>query len=204
MTANTNRNTINDLLAYHRWANQAILGRCRLLSDEQLDHEEPMGWGTLRKTLYHVWAAESLWLSRWKGVSPTSFEVEDRVPIQELAARFEVLHAARDGVRAAESPADLSRVVNYRNLAGVQGSIPLVHLVMHIVNHAVHHRAQALHLLKLNGVRIPGGLDYIFYRIAVPTIAMPAPSRERMRGYGLEVGDAVTSPTPHSPELVPR
>jgi uncharacterized damage-inducible protein DinB len=179
-------NTINDLLEYHHWANQKLLERCRALSDEQLDREEPIGPGTLRKTLCHVWAAETLWLSRWKGASPTSFEIEEGVPAEKLASRFEMLHAARNGFLAEENPADLSRVIQYRNLAGKEGSNPLVDLVMHVLNHAVHHRAQAIHFLKLSGVKIPGGLDYIFYRIAAPTIAMPESSRERFRGYGLE------------------
>jgi len=196
------RDTITDLLAYHGWANQKLLDRCRSLTNEQLDREEPIGPGTLRKTLYHVWGAETLWLSRWKGVSPTSFNVEEGVPIDELAARFEMLHAARDGFLAEEKPPDLSRIVTYRNLAGVEGSQPLLDLLMHVINHAVHHRAQAIHFLKLSGVKIPGGLDYIFYRIAAPTIEMPEASRERFRGYGLEVGESLAAPVKHSPELV--
>jgi len=196
------RATIGDLLAYHRWANGKLLGLCRPLDDDQLDREEPIGPGSLRKTLFHVWAAESLWLSRWKGTSPTSFPVEDGIPIDELAARFEMLHAARDAFLVEENPKDYSRVVPYRNLAGEAYTNSLVNLLMHVLNHAVHHRAQMMHFLKLNGVKIPGGLDYIFYRIAVPTVAMPEPQRERLKGFGLEVGESLAPAIFHSPELL--
>jgi uncharacterized damage-inducible protein DinB len=196
------RDTIADLLAYHRWANGKLLGLCRPLTDEHLDREEPIGPGSLRKTLFHVWAAESLWLSRWKGNSPTSFPIEEGVPIDELHARFEMLHAARNGFLAEENPKDYSRIVSYRNLAGEAFANPLVNLIMHVVNHAVHHRAQAIHFLKLSGVKIPGGLDYIFYRIAVPTVAMSDAMREILRGFGLEVGDSLSPAVAHSPDLL--
>src|SRR5215207_1594778 len=194
--------TIADLLAYHQWANGKLFGLCRPLTDEQLDREEPIGPGSLRKTLFHVWAAESLWLSRWKGNSPTSFPIEDGVPIDELHARFEMLHAARNGFLAEEDPRDLSRIVSYRNLAGEAFANPLVNLILHVVNHAVHHRAQALQFLKLAGVTTPGGLDYIFYRLARPTVESPEASRRTFRGFGLEFGDSLSPAIGHSPEII--
>lgn len=194
--------TIADLLAYHQWANGKLFGLCRPLAAEQLDREEPIGLGSLRKTLYHVWAAESLWLSRWKGTSPTSFPIEDGVPIDELHARFEMLHAARNGFLTEENPKDYSRIVSYRNLAGEAFANPLVNLIMHVVNHAVHHRAQAMHFLKLSGVKIPGGLDYIFHQIANPTVAMPETMKEKLRSFGLEVGDSLSPAHRHAPELI--
>src|SRR5262249_19584729 len=104
MSSNAVHSTIVDLLAYHAWANRKLLDRCRSLTDEQLDREEPIGPGSIRKTLYNVWAAESLWLSRWKGVSPASFPKEDGLSIEELAARGDMLHAARDGFLHEERP----------------------------------------------------------------------------------------------------
>lgn len=198
----TTQDTIRDLLAYHRWANGRLFGYCQSLSNEQLDREEPIGPGSLRKTLYHLWGAEFLWLSRWKGNSPTSFPAEEGVPVNELAARFERVHTERDAFLADESTADYSRIVSYRTLAGDPYTNPLVTLLMHVLNHAVHHRAQAVHFLKLNGVKIPGGLDYIFYRIAVPTVAMSDASTQRLKGFGLEVGDSLSPAVNHSPELI--
>ena len=202
MTAVAVPSTIADLLAYHRWANRKLLHLCRPLSDAQLDREEPIGPGSLRKILAHMWAGESVWLSRWKEVSPTAFPADETPTVDELDARYDMLHAAREGFLHEESPPDLSRVISYRTFAGDAYSNPLTELLMHVVNHGVHHRAQAMYLLKLNGVTIPGGLDYIFYRIAVPTVKMPESARERMRGYGLEVGDSLLPAFRHAPELV--
>lgn len=195
------RTNFADLHNYHRWATRKLLRLCQGLPDAQLDREEPIGLGSLRATLHHVWGAEFLWLSRWKGVSPTSFPTEKDVPIAELERRFAAVDEEREALLRDETE-DFSRVVHYKNLAGEAFSAPLSSLMLHVVNHGVHHRAQALHYLKLVGVTVPGGLDYIFYRLAVPTVDSPQTSREKFRSYGLDMGDEPEGAIAHSPELI--
>ena len=179
--------TLPDLFAANRWAHRKLFELARPLRDAALDREESIGLGTLRKTLFHVWGAEQLWLRRWNGESPSSLPAEEKISIDELADRFEQVHSERDAFLRAEAANDYARVIDYRTLAGEPFSNSLVGLALHVANHAVHHRAQALHFLKLAGAVVPGGLDYLFYRLAYPTIDSEPDGVAACRKHGLEM-----------------
>ena len=49
------------------WANEQLLGRCRALADEQLELTVPGTYGSIRKTLAHIVAAEEGYLVRLLG-----------------------------------------------------------------------------------------------------------------------------------------
>jgi uncharacterized damage-inducible protein DinB len=78
-------------------------------------------------------------------------------------------------------------MVRYRNSQGSEYANPLGDLLLHVANHGIHHRAQALNFLKRCGRTVPGGLDYIFYKLARPTVQQEAATVERLRAYGLEI-----------------
>jgi uncharacterized damage-inducible protein DinB len=194
--------TFADLHAYHRWATRKLLALCKPLTGDQLDFAQPMGPGSLRATLYHIWGAEFLWLSRWKGESPTSFPIDKTVTIDQLERLFAETDAEREAFLKTEAHNGFSRILEYRTLAGDAYSNRLSDLMLHVVNHGVHHRAQCLQFLKLAGVSVPGGLDYAFFRLANSTVELDEPSKRSCRAFGLEVGDAASPPVSHSPDLL--
>lgn len=51
---------IDSLFADNDWANARILKLADGLNDKQLDLQREMGFGSLRATLFHIWAAEHL------------------------------------------------------------------------------------------------------------------------------------------------
>ncbi len=174
-----------DLEAYHGWAMGKVLDRCRILERSALTTEMPLGPGSLLATLQHMATAERVWLARWRhqpftGIpsSPDSLE------------RLESLFAACAAERAGwfESDPDIfSTKIQYKDLTGGSNEQRLGDLVVHVFNHAVHHRAQVVHFLKRYGQTFPGGVDYIFFRIAKPTILLRAEVAAGCRQWGLEV-----------------
>src|SRR5690606_38104896 len=62
---------LRDLFAYKRWASHRIVGAAAKLGDEALDRDLGSSFPSVRATLAHVLSAEWVWLSRWKGTSPT-------------------------------------------------------------------------------------------------------------------------------------
>ena len=73
-------NTLRDLFRHSDWAGQRVLEGASRLPDEQLDREFPMGFATLRKTLWHIYGAEHIWMQRLRGQRPTRFAPEEDRP----------------------------------------------------------------------------------------------------------------------------
>ena len=60
------------------------------------------------------------------------------------------------------SAADFERVVKYTLRVGATGEQPLGQLIVHLVNHGTHHRAETGLLLERMG-RSPGDIDYVLF-----------------------------------------
>ena len=178
-----------DLEAYHAWANRKVLEQCGTLDQPALNATLPMGLGSAIATLQHMAGAERLWLDRWQGTSPNTMPTMPAT-IPELEATFASLAKERMTWFKNDPTVFLSSI-QYRLLNGDQNEQSLGELVLHVLNHAVHHRAQVVHFLKHQGKVFPGGLDYIFYRIARPTILLRPETAAGCRHWGLEVGTEV-------------
>ena len=81
----------------------------------------------------------------------------------------------------------LTQSCTYTNLKGTSYNEPLRSLLLHVANHGIHHRAQALSFLKSFGRTIRGGLDYLFFRFAYPHIQQEPAAADAMRQFGLEL-----------------
>ena len=175
-----------DLEAYHAWANRKVLEQCSTLDQAALNATLPMGLGSAIATLQHMAGVERLWLDRWKGTSPNTMPTMPTT-IPELEETFASL--AHERMTWFEShPNVFLSSISYTFLNGEQNEQSLGELVLHVLNHAVHHRAQVVHFLKHQARVFPGGLDYIFYRIAKPTILLRPEIADGCRHWGLEVG----------------
>ncbi len=58
----------------------------------------------------------------------------------------------------------LQAPVRYTNTQGTPYSLPLVHLMRHVVNHASYHRGQLVTMLRLLGVE-PVATDMVLYHM---------------------------------------
>lgn len=178
---------IDSLYAYNDWANSRIFQLAEGLTDDQLDDQREMGFGSLRATMFHIWAAEQLWLQRWLNHPNPTFSVESQgTPMEDIASKLHEVSVQRAALIESERSSDWSRVVDYRDLRGNPHSNQLLDLMLHVANHGIHHRAQALHFLKQHGRKQAGGIDYLFYRIAYPSTPLIPEYIEPMRQFGLE------------------
>lgn len=201
-----NRATIiEDLYAANAWAWQRLLKLCEGLSDEQLDAPREMGFGSLRATLFHMFVSEQIWLERWKGVAWRPFPMQ---PSGESLGTINdgMLQVAceRQGLLNEERASGWRRLVTYRDSKGDEYRKPLDELLMHVANHGVHHRAQALNYLKSFGRTVPAGLDYLFYRLARPSVVQDDATVAPLRAFGLEINSAPGVEVIWDPERVRR
>lgn len=188
---------LEDLYRYNDWANDRIFALCRSLTDAQLDEPREMGFGSLRNTLFHILAAEEIWFERWNGDPWRPFQANaDGLPIVDIATRLHQVSERRQEMFERKRTGGWRRIVQYKDGKGREFNVVLGDLALHVANHGIHHRAQALSFLKSFGQTVPGGLDYIFYRFARPFIKQESSAVEALRQWGLDVetgsGDAVS------------
>ncbi len=186
-----------DFFRFNSWANQRLLRACQELSDLQLDERLEMGFGSLRGTLFHILAAEEIWLERWQSVPWRPFPMEPQgASLSEIGRRLEQVDQARQAFLEPHRETQFRATIEYRDSRGNAYQNPLDELLVHVANHGIHHRAQALNFLKRFGRPIPVGLDYILYRLAHPSVLQSESTQTHLEQFGLEI--AVREGTPVS------
>ncbi len=153
--------TLKQHLAYSAWASRRLVEAAAKLSEAELTRD----FGTTDKsvlgTLVHVFAADRVWLARVRGHVPGRFiDLEHDMKMSVLEADWPAVLTGwqeyLDGI------ADLTAPVSYKDLKGNAYATPLWQIVLHVVNHATHHRGQAVGFLRTMG-HPPPPLDLIFH-----------------------------------------
>ncbi|MEZ6241582.1 MAG: DinB family protein [Phycisphaerales bacterium] len=142
-------NPVEILLAHNHWATRNILDACTKLSDAELDKPFEMGVGSLRATMTHLLGALRGW-----GDLLADREQRERLeksgpysPVQLLELLDEI---AADVLESAESHPVDEIVTGER--AGKTYSFTRGAVLTHVTTHGMHHRAQALNMLRRLGV----------------------------------------------------
>lgn len=158
-----NLKSILTLYSYNAWANGRILLVTGLLTDLQFKRQPVAGLGSLRDILVHTLGAQWIWLSRWKGISPSSMPDPHEFPnLDSLRIRWTEIEGETQAFVQDLKEATLHREVAYTSLSGRAFSEPLWQLMLQQANHATQHRSEAAVLLTLFNFS-PGDLDYIYY-----------------------------------------
>jgi uncharacterized damage-inducible protein DinB len=137
---------------YHRWANRRLFDVAHSLGTEATGRDLGKHWSfpTLKAMFAHLCAADSVWLSRWKGQSPTRLLGDkDFASMADLREKWDALEAEQRAFVESLKDADLTRSVEYKNTEGAQFRVPLGPLLQHVVNHATHHRSEVATMLTI-------------------------------------------------------
>jgi uncharacterized damage-inducible protein DinB len=147
---------------YNRWASARLLEAAAGLSDGDLRRDFGTADKSIVGTLAHIYGADRVWLARVRGDAPQVLPGEE---FHDLAVLDPAWRAVSDGwtewARALDG-GDCTREIAYRDLKGNPWTRPLWELVMHVVNHATHHRGQVSGFLRAMG-QTPPALDLIIY-----------------------------------------
>ena len=159
---------IRDLYDYHRWANRRLFDVAAGLGDAVARN---MGaqWSfpTLKGMFAHIYGADNVWLTRWKGSSPGRLLGDADFPtVADLRTRWDALETEQRAFVDGLAEADLARPVVYKNTSGQEFRVALGPLLQHVVNHATHHRSEAATMITLiSGSPPDTGINT--YRVAV-------------------------------------
>jgi uncharacterized damage-inducible protein DinB len=152
------------IFAYSDWANERLFETALAVDDAALDTRIEMGRGSLRRTLMHIYVGERVWLARMQGNAEQPWlneAVNDGV-----ATIRDGWRETRDGRLAFVDGLTESRLADrlpYRDSKGGRFTATLGEMLYQCANHSVHHRAQAVNILR----RVGAGLVEMDYMIWV-------------------------------------
>lgn len=153
---------LSDFFKYNLWANLLLLDACAQLSDAQLDATMIGTYGSVRETLFHMFASEEGYAQHVSGTTPTPrLKEQDTFPgFEELRRRAQLSGEAL--IRFAEE-GELNRLLS---LDEETYEAPVMIVLIQAINHTVDHRSQIATLLSQQGIEAPG-LDGWLYNDAM-------------------------------------
>ena len=112
----------------------------------------------------HLLAAQKRWLNRVLGLPDFDIELwpsshEKQNNLDKIIA---VNHDAWINYLNTLAETDFEKTIEYKNSGGESFSNQLSDIIVQVINHGTHHRAQIGQLLKSGGYDLPG-TDYIFH-----------------------------------------
>lgn len=147
-----NKNDLQLLYEYNRWANFQTLAASAKLTEDQFTKDLSSSHRSVRDTLVHTLAAEWIWLARWNEVSPKALlNPLDFRDLGALRARWADVERDQTAFIEGITNESLESPVTYQNTKGEQWTYPLWQMMHHVVNHSSYHRGQVATMLRQLG-----------------------------------------------------
>ncbi|MGH7176756.1 MAG: DinB family protein, partial [Tepidisphaeraceae bacterium] len=173
--------TFRDLFRHDDWARDRLFDAAASLSDGQLDREFPLGMGSLRKTMIHIHEAMYWWTGICVGNEDLPEPPQDE-PLPSLRTRWLDTARDRDAVLTESQKRGALGTTKYTDRRASARTCAVGDILLHVYNHGVYHRAQAVNMLRHLGVK-PPKLDYIFMHFENASPTPPALSMQVVRRY---------------------
>jgi len=154
-----NREDVELLFEYDRWANQRVLQAASALSAEEFIRDLGGSYRSVRDTLAHIIAGEAGWLAYWKGPLVSAamlrefwerhnaeFHPDQFPTLSEVKAEWEVVE--REQREFVDGVTEESLIRTYPIRAA---QVSLAHLLQHLANHSTYHRGQVALMMRQLG-----------------------------------------------------
>lgn len=155
---------VKEYAKFNHWANQRYVHWLEGLSDELLTKEMPSSFPSLRLTFLHIWGAETIWLSRLQGVSPTVFLATTfKGSNAELFEGFMANTADFRNFILAQPDEYFTGTLAYTHTSGAEYNENTAEIILHCIQHSTFHRGQILTMARSLGQTDPPATDFIGY-----------------------------------------
>jgi uncharacterized damage-inducible protein DinB len=159
---------------YSAWASMRLVAAAADLTHEELTRDFKTADRSVLETLVHTFAADRLWLSRLSGSPHPGFITDADRHLTVLQNDWPALHAKWRVWAAGLTDSQVRDSLSYTDMKGRPWTEPVWQLVLHVVNHATHHRGQVSGFLRSMG-HPPPYTDLVYYYRDVTT-SLPTPS----------------------------
>jgi uncharacterized damage-inducible protein DinB len=145
---------IREVWDYHHWANGRLLDVTAALGEEAAGRAVGPQFSapSIREVFAHVYGADRFWLRQWRGEptgAPGPTYGLDFATLAELRRAWAELVAEQRDFIAKVGEADLGRVFMARGNDGVPSPRPFGMMLLHVPNHATHHRSEIATMLTM-------------------------------------------------------
>jgi uncharacterized damage-inducible protein DinB len=130
------------LTRYKAWADHVFLQSLAALPEAVLADHQPIVFGSMLRTLHHVYCMDQVWKAHLEGV-PHGFKTRN----PDDCPPFETLRAAQESidgwyVQYAQSldETSLNETVHFTFIGGGEGAMSRGDILMHVINHTTYHR----------------------------------------------------------------
>jgi uncharacterized damage-inducible protein DinB len=154
--------TLRDHLDYTVWASSRLLDAAAAISPEDLERDFGTADRNITGTLAHLFAADRVWLRRVRADKPLPFLVDSEKSLAVLRDQWPPILDGWKSWAAGLDDGAVTRSCAYTDLKGKPWVTPFWQIVLHVVNHATHHRGQVAGFLRSLG-HTPPNLDLIAY-----------------------------------------
>ena len=157
------------LVDYHYWARDRLLDAVGQLTHEQFTQRIESSFPSVRDTLVHLWAAESVWVARWDGEAPTALpDGGELTDFPALRESWLALERRLHGVVARLGDNGVGSSLEYRGFDGQPRKEPFALMLQHVVNHGSYHRGAIGHALDMANASRPADTFTVFIHSAEP------------------------------------
>jgi uncharacterized damage-inducible protein DinB len=165
-----NKDDIQLLFEYDRWANNSVVQAASTLSVEQFTRDLGGSFGSVRDTLVHIISGEWGWLTIWKEPALTSAFVtklwdhidvtfNPRAYADVAAVQLKWAEVEREQIEFVTGVTDES----LGTMLPIRAThISLAHLMQHMANHSTYHRGQVSLMMRQLGA-VPVATDFARY-----------------------------------------
>jgi uncharacterized damage-inducible protein DinB len=161
-------NALIMLARYAEWANMKLYDTIARLPPQELVKEQKIVFGSLIRTLEHVYAMDLVWQAHLQG---RQHGFTSRTP--PLHADFATLRAAQAVIdqwyiRTVEEMPERAadEIVTFNFIGGGPGSMTRAEILLHVVNHKTYHRGHIADMLFQIPVQPPTTDLPVFLRVA--------------------------------------
>jgi uncharacterized damage-inducible protein DinB len=159
--------SVDDLrehLAYSAWASERLVHAASELTEAELLRDFQSADRSVLGTLVHAFAADRVWLTRLRK-APPQYSTERDNHLSVLEKEWPELYRQYDDWLGGLNDDAVRADLTYQDMRGREWTQPIWKLLLHVVNHATHHRGQVSGFLRTMG-RVPPVLDLVaFYRL---------------------------------------
>ncbi len=155
--------TILEHLDYSSWASLRLVEAASQLAPEELTRDFGTADHSVLGTLVHIYAADRAWIGHIESAPPAAFlDSAIDMHLSVLQNDWPVVQQRWHTMAANLDDNTVQTVVSYTDTKGNPYQSTIQQIVLHVINHATHHRGQVSGFLRAMGHR-PPVLDLMKY-----------------------------------------